>query len=212
MPMQAHRIFAPALAALVLTLVVVGCSDDPATSGSGGAGGAAGVGQAGTQSGAGTQPQAGTPSAGTPAVAGAGGVGAAGTAGAAPGGSAGSGTGGSEPACGPTSEGYESSAACMGSGLPVFPLGYTLTTPMTPGQTYAIVYGVNGSEMPTVEIWGTSSQCGDKVELLSSEKRAEGTYCVEVHPTAAHAFVYSSVSVAASGARLLSFCANGSCQ
>jgi hypothetical protein len=82
---------------------------------------------------------------------------------------------------------------------------------MTAGQTYAITYHVSGSTMPTVEIWGTNGECGEKVELLSSEKRAQGTYCVEVHPTAAHANVFSSVSTSASGAGLLSFCANGTC-
>ncbi len=172
MRMKAHRLIARLLAAH-LVAIVVACGNDPASTGSGGAAGtsAAGTGQAGAKA------DGGSATAGSANPAGM--SGAAGQTGGSGGGGGGTGSGGSKAgSCGPTAEVYKTSAACMGSNLPVFPLGYTLTTPMTAGQTYAIAYAVNGSETPTVEIWGTSSQCGDKVELLSSEKRSQGSYCV----------------------------------
>jgi hypothetical protein len=217
--MKTHRTFRPVLAAVLVTLVV-GCGDDEGPTGSGGAAGAAGSNAAGH---AGVNAQGGTSSAGTTNVTGGAGGAGSGSGGAGSGsggggvggkaGSAGSGnTAGGKGSCGPTEVGYKTSSSCMGSDLPVFPVGYTLDMPMTAGQTYAIGYGVNGSSNPKVEIWGTSAECGAKVELLSSETRAEGRYCVELHPTAAHTSVYATVSESASGVALLSFCPNGTCQ
>jgi hypothetical protein len=206
MLMQAHRIFATALA-MNLIVLAVGCSDEPTTSGAGGAAGNTSAGQSGSKSDAGggaAGAAAGSAAAGSNGTAGHGGASVAGSG-------AGGTSGGAAMSCAPNGEVYQSSKACTDTGMDVLPLGYTLKTPMTAGQTYAITYKVNGSTMPVVEIWGTTGECGEKVELLSSEKRNQGEYCVEVHPTAAHTNVFSSVSVAASGARLISFCANGTC-
>ena len=204
------RILGSCSFAAVLVSLVVGCGNDDGSSGSGGAAGVAGTsaGQAGSVA------QAGTSSVGAAGVS-AGGSGS-GSGGANVGGATGSAGQGNasnyENACKPMDIGYESSTTCMGTDLPVFPRGYTLMMPMTTGQTYAISYGVVGHTNPTVEIWGTSEPCGDKLELLSSEKRAEGKYCVELHPSAAYTSVFMSVSESSSGAQLLTLCPDGSCQ
>ncbi|HEX2873527.1 MAG TPA: hypothetical protein VHP33_19850 [Polyangiaceae bacterium] len=204
--MQAHRFFVTAVA-LNLIVSAVGCSEDPGPNGSGGAAGNSSAGQAGSKADAGS-------GVGGTAVGGAA-AGSNSTAGKAGEPTAGSGAGGTSGgaagSCTPNPEVYQSSKGCTDVIMDVIPIGYTLKTPMTAGQTYAISYKVNGATMPTVEIWGTTGECGEKVELLSSEKRDQGTYCVEVHPTAAHTHVFSSVSMAASGALLVAFCANGTC-
>jgi hypothetical protein len=206
--MKAHRISRGLLAAALASLSV-GCGNDTSSSGSGGAAGAAGSSTTGQ---AGSNAQGGTSGGGTANVTGGASSGSGGGAGGAAGSGGGGNASGGKGSCGPGAMVYKSSMGCLDSDLPTIPVGYTLTTPMTAGQTYAVGYGVNGSTNPKVEIWGTSEPCGAKLELLSSETRAEGYYCVELHPTAAHTSVYVSVSESASGARLLSVCPNSTCQ
>lgn len=85
-----------------------------------------------------------------------------------------------------------------------------LEAPLAPGQTYAFSVDMKSAD-GTMELWGTSSACGDAVELLATAQAGEGIRCMTASPKQG---TYSNLiwAIYAGGTNGdMTFCPNGSC-
>lgn len=81
------------------------------------------------------------------------------------------------------------------------------------GQPYVVAVEVF-TNMPTIEIWGANSKCGEGLELLASIESASGTHCFTLEPSASYSHLLTVLRGPQTNGALVSsmFCgASGYC-